>query len=121
MVSPLLAELESLATTMRRRGWIARAAVVSEVSGVVSLCASIAASEPRGAVSSGPATAPPSTVAHLAVVDVDGAEWLYVDLGQLRWMARVEPAQDASRPVTWLTLELQKLGVTVERDATAQE
>ncbi|MEI8255464.1 MAG: hypothetical protein WCJ30_07285 [Deltaproteobacteria bacterium] len=121
MAAPLLAELESLATTMRRRGWIARAAVVNEQTGVVSLCASTSATESRSAASNDAGDEPQETVAHLAVVDVDGAQWLYVDLGALRWMARVEPKQDTGRPVTWLTLELQKLGVTVERDATAQE
>lgn len=121
MVAPLLDELESFATTMQRRGWIARAAVVSEVAGVISLCANAPASEPRGEAPDGVASTPAAIVAHLAVVDVDDARWLYVDLGTLRWMARVKPAQDASHPVTWLTLELQKLGVTVQRDASAQE
>ncbi len=117
MAAPIVAELEALATEMRRRGWIARAGVLNDTGDVLSLCGVLA----NGELAS---PAPPDftgTIAHLAVANVDGRSWLYVDLGSTRWMARLEPAHDVTGIATWLTARLQKLGVTVERDAVAQE
>jgi hypothetical protein len=117
MTAQLVAELEVLAVEMRRRGWIARAGVLNEAGDVMSLCAPIGAPD-----ASHDARANfTGSIAQLALADVDGRAWLYVDLGATRWMARIESAQDAHRVAAWLTVELQKLGVTVERAAVAQE
>lgn len=116
---PLLTELESLAVEMRRRGWIARAAVVSESGDVLSLCpASFGPASERGSDRGNPTQ---DTVAHLAVATVDASDWLYADLGAVRWMARIEPTHEAAAAAAWLTQELQKLGVTVELDAAAHD
>jgi hypothetical protein len=117
MTVQLVAELEVLAVEMRRRGWIARAGVLNEAGDVMSLCGAIGA--PEGAHDAQANFT--GSVAQLALADVDGRAWLYIDLGATRWMARLEPGQDTHRVAAWLTVELQKLGVTVERAAVAQE
>jgi hypothetical protein len=120
-----LPEIESLATELVQRRWAARAAVVTDGAGVVSLCIARAPAhgharngdDPRA----GNAEGSGDRVARMVVESLDEQSWIYVDLGTARLVARLTRATTAAAATSWLIGELARLGVTVEREPLAQD
>ena len=72
------------------------------------------------AIAGGP-LAPSELVARIAVQPVDEQLWIYADIGLFKLMALLAREQHAGAATTWLASELQRLGVTVERENIAQD